>query len=104
MSEDALLLKHLKENLPNCSAVTIDAAKTLCGGLGVIDAIKAAKRQGFVQGFVCAVVTDLKNHGEGTDNKDLWDCNKLTYEQCIENEIDQYDIEELIKAKYITKP
>lgn len=49
--------------------------------------------KGFIQGYTCAVATDIKNYGMRTETKDLWGCNKHSMEELIEAGVDEYDLE-----------
>lgn len=63
-----------------------------------------ADQKAFSRGFTCAVTTLIRSHGENTWSKDTWNCNSLTYKECIECKVPESDIEILLEHKYITNP
>jgi hypothetical protein len=46
----------------------------------------------FIQGYICAVVVNIVNHGMCTEVADLWKPQKMSIKELREAGVDEYDI------------
>lgn len=49
--------------------------------------------KGFIQGYTCAVATDIRNYGMRVEVRELWACNRHSIAKLREAGVDEQDIE-----------
>lgn len=61
--------------------------------------VERARKKGFNQRYICALTTIIKSYGIDTLIVEAWQCNSLTMNQLIENEIELFD-KEILKTHW----
>lgn len=57
------------------------------------------RKQGMVQGLALAVSQYLRHYGEHPGILEIWRDSGLSLQECIDNAVDEYDMETLRKYK-----